>query len=145
MYHPVLIQLQNSDDEQRVVCFNSEKHKPLNKILQAETWCELKRYKLNDKNEIIVNDTIIWKEIKSNFGRQQKQVSYINNEAQLYERINVAGLVFNDSSIEHAVKDGKISRLRKASFQDNSHDVSITFFDSLVDQIEKKTVCSWQI
>ena len=145
MYHPVLIQLQNSDDEQRVVCFNSEKHKPLNKILQAETWCELKRYKLNDKNEIIVNDTIIWKEIKSNFGRQQKQVSYINNEAQLYERINVAGLVFNDSSIEPAVKDAKISRLRKASFQDNSHDVSITFFDSLVDQIEKKTVCSWQI
>ena len=145
MYHPVLIQLQNSDDEQRVVCFNSEKHKPLNKILQAETWCELKRYKLNGKNEIIVNDTIIWKEIKSNFGRQQKQVSYINNEALLYERINVAGLVFNNSSTEHAVKDGKISRLRKASFQDNSHDVSITFFDSLVDQIEKKTVCSWQI
>ena len=48
--------LQASDDEQRVFCFNPEKHKPLSKIHQAETGCALKRYKLNDKNEMIVND-----------------------------------------------------------------------------------------
>ena len=70
----------------------------MSKIHQAETGSELKRYKLNDKNDIIVNDNTILKKVKSTFERQQKQrtfilITYINNEAQLYERFNVVGLV----------------------------------------------------
>ena len=83
----------------------------------------------NDKNEIIVNDNTILKEIKPTFGRQQKQytsvsVNYINNEAQLHDRANV---VFIISSIEQG---GKILRLRKASLQDSTDDVPIIFFGS---------------
>ena len=90
--------LQTSDDEQRVVYLNPWKHKLLSKIHQAETGSELKRYKLNDKNDIIVNGNTILKKVKSTFERQQKQrtfvlITYINNEAQLYERFNVVGLV----------------------------------------------------
>ena len=84
------------------------------------------------------------KEVKSTFERQQKQltfalITYINNEAQLYERFNVVELVFNLSSIEHVEKDGKILCLWKGSLQDNTDDMSITFLGSLVDHNEEKT------
>ena len=41
-------------------------------------------------------------------------VRYINNEAQLYKRVKVVGLVFNISSIEHVEKGEKFLLLRKA-------------------------------
>ena len=87
------------------------------------------------------------KEVKSTFERQQKQltfalITYINNEAQLYERFNVVELVFNLSSIEHVEKDGKILCLWKGSLQDNTDDMSITFLGSLVDHNEEKTAYS---
>ena len=64
----------------------------------------------------MVNDNTILKKIKPNFGCQQKQhtsVSYINDEAQFYERVTIVRLVFNVSSIEHVKKDGKILCLPK--------------------------------
>ena len=66
-------------------------------------------------------------------------VSYINNEAQLYERTNVAGqsLMFLSLSV--------LNKIRK-SFACGKHrfDVTliITFFSSLVDHIEEKTTYS---
>ena len=106
-----------------------------------------KRYKMNDKKEITVNDNTILKEINPTFEHQQKQctfvsVSYADNEAQLYERVNYVGLVFKVSSIEHIEKDGKCLHLQKASLQDNTDDVPITFFGSLVHHIEEKTAYS---
>ena len=102
---------------------------------------------MNDQKEIAVNDNTILKEINPTFEHHQKQntfasVNYIDNEAQLCERVNYVGLVFKISSIEHIEKDGKTLHLQKASLQDNTDDVPITFFGILVHHIEKKTVHS---
>ena len=68
--------LQTSDDEKRVVGFNPKNQKLMSEIHQAEAGCELKKYKLNDKNEITVNDDTVLTEIKSTFECQQKQATY---------------------------------------------------------------------
>ena len=58
------------DDETRVVSFSSEKHKLLQKIKIQDTGCELKKFYLNNKNEIIIND----REVQPNFRKIEKKV-----------------------------------------------------------------------
>ena len=58
-----------------------------------------------------------------------------NNEALLYEKPVVLGLLFT----VFLKKDGKILSLRKYSLQGN---VPITYFDNLVDYIEEETTFS---
>lgn len=47
------------------------------------------------------------------------------------------------SPITHVEKNGKTFHLWKASLQDNTNDVLITFFGSSVDHTEEKTLCSF--
>ena len=80
-------------------------------------------------------------EIKPNFECQEKErkfvsVNYTNNEALLYEKPVVLGLVFTVFPIKQFKKDGKILHLPKDSLQDN---VPITYFENLVDYIEEET------
>ena len=67
------------------------------------------------------------------FERKEKQFSfvsmeYINDEAQLYDAVNVTGLVYNISPIKRVKTDEKAICLRKATLKDSSDDTPITAF-----------------
>ena len=81
--------LQTENIEQRVVCFSPEKHKHLTKIEENETGCQLKRFKVNEKNKNLIDDNTTLRESKADFARQNKQretvtVSHVNNEANIW-------------------------------------------------------------
>ena len=48
--------LQTKDDKTREVSFSPEKHKLLEKLQNHGTGCELKTFRLSNRNETIIND-----------------------------------------------------------------------------------------
>ena len=66
-------------------------------------------------------------------------VSHVNNEAQIFDIVNLVALVFNVSQIQTVEKDGRVIRLRKAKVKDATDDIPLTLFDSMVDVIEEKS------
>ena len=53
--------------------FSPEKHKLLEKIQNQDTGCELKKFRLNSKNEIIINDYASVREVQPNFRKIEKK------------------------------------------------------------------------
>ena len=102
--------LQTKDKERRVVSFSPEKCKLLSKIQSKNTNCELRKCRSNSKEEIIINDYISVKEIELTFEKKEKKrsfvsVAFVNNEAQLYDIVNITGFVYNESPIEIVEKN----------------------------------------
>ena len=64
-------------------------------------------------------------------------MSYINNETQLYDFVNVTGLACNITPIERVERNKKAICLRKATLKDNSNDIPITVFGELVDKLKE--------
>ena len=56
-----------------MVFFSPEKHKLLEKIQNQDTGCELKKFRLNSKNEIIINDYASVREVQPNFRKIEKK------------------------------------------------------------------------
>ena len=135
--------LQTEDDEIRVVSFSPEKHKLLEKIQNQDTGCKLKKLRLNSKIEIIVNDYTSVREVQPNFRKIEKKrqfvtIAHIKNEPELYDIVNVTGIVYNLESVKTADKNEKKIHLRKATLQDKTDDIPITIFGDLVNQINNK-------
>ena len=70
--------------------FSPENHKLLLKIKKKQADSKIKKFRLNDKNEIIVGDYTSVRETEPMSERKEKERSfvsaaYINNEAQLYD------------------------------------------------------------
>ena len=59
--------LQTEDEETRLVYFSRKKHKLLEKIQNQDTGCKLKKFRLDSKNEIIINDYTSVLEVQPNF------------------------------------------------------------------------------
>ena len=102
--------LETKDKERRVVSFSPEKCKRLSKIQSKNTNCELRKCRSNSKEEIIINDYISVKEIELTFEKKEKKrsfvsVAFVNNEAQLYDIVNITGFVYNVSPIEIVEKN----------------------------------------
>ena len=132
--------LQTEDDETRVVSFSPEKHKLLEKIQNQDTGCELKRFPLNSKNEIIINDYTSVREVQPNFQKIEKKrqfvtIAHINDESELYDIVNVTGIIYNLETLD---KIEKKIHLLKATLQDKTDDIPISIFGDLVNQINNE-------
>ena len=66
-------------------------------------------------------------------------VLFVNNEAQLYDVVNITGFVYNVSPIEIFEKNEHQIRLRKASLKDYTDEFSITFLGNLAEKVEEET------
>ena len=78
------------------------------------------------------------------FKLQQFEKEYINiavviNECQLYEVINVSGLIYTIGADENAEKTGKLLKFKKATIQDETASIAITFYNELVDLAKIKS------
>ena len=85
--------------------FHQKKHKKLEKIQNQDTDCELKKFCLNNKNEIIINDYTSVREVQPNFQkilkkRQFVTIAHINNESELYDIVNITGIIHNLEPVE---------------------------------------------
>ena len=114
------ITLQTKDEERIVVSFFSEKHRLLSKILAKNINCKLRKCRSNSKEETIINDYASVEEIEPTFEKKEKKRSFVsvafaNNEALLYDVVNIKGFVHNVSPIEFAEKNKQQIDLRKAS------------------------------
>ena len=69
-------------------------------------------------------------------------VLFVNNEAQLYDVVNITGFVYNVSPIEIFEKNEQQISLRKASLKDHTDEISITFFENLAEKVEEQTTFS---
>ena len=101
--------LQTEDDETREVSFSPEKHKLLEKIQNQDTGCELKRFHLNSKNEIIINGYTSVREVQPNFQKIEKKrqfvtIAHINDESELYDIVNVTGTIYNLETLDKIEK-----------------------------------------
>ena len=96
-----------------MVFFSPEKHKLLEKIQNQDTGCELKKFRLNSKNEIIINDYASVREVQPNFRKIEKKksqfvtIAHINNESELYNIVNVTGIIYNLEPVEAVDKHEK--------------------------------------
>ena len=114
------ITVQTKDEERIVVSSFSEKHRLLSKILAKNTNCKLRKCRSNSKEETIINDYASVEEIEPTFEKKEKKrsfvsVAFVNNEALLYDVVNITGFVHNVSPIEFAEKNKQQIDLRKAS------------------------------
>ena len=114
------ITLQTKDEEKIVVSSFSEKHRLLSKIQAKNTNCKLRKCRSNSKEETIINDYASVEEIEPTFEKKEKKrsfvsVAFVNNEALLYDVVNITGFVHNVSPIEFAEKNKQQIDLRKAS------------------------------
>ena len=114
------ITLQTKDEERIVVSSFSEKHRLLSKIQAKNTNCKLRKCRSNSKEETIINDYASVEEIEPTFEKKEKErsfvsVAFVNNEALLYDVVNITGFVHNVSPIEFAEKNKQQIDLRKAS------------------------------
>ena len=114
------ITVQTKDEERIVVSSFSEKHRLLSKIQAKNTNCKLRKCRSNSKEETIINDYASVEEIEPTFEKKEKKrsfvsVAFVNNEALLYDVVNITGFVHNVSPIEFAEKNKQQIDLRKAS------------------------------
>ena len=66
----------------------------------------------------------LWKERKE---RSFVSIAFVNNEAQVYDVVNITGFMYNVSPIEIAEKNQQQISLRKASLKDHTDKISINF------------------
>ena len=66
-------------------------------------------------------------------------VSFIMNEAQLYEIVNIQGIVHNIHELEKSAKRGKTLRFRKMSLSNDSDSVTLIVYYTLVHRMVKKS------
>ena len=116
----------------------------MTKIEENETACQLIKFKVNEKNKILIDDNTTLRESKPGFARQNKQrefvtVSHVNNETQIFDIVNLVAFVVNVLQIETVEKDERVIHLRKATLKDVTDDIPLTLFGSMVDVIEKKS------
>ena len=116
--------LQTENGETKVVSFSPEKHKLLEKIQNQDTGHELKKIRLNSKNEIIINDYISVREVQPNFRKIEKfvTIAHINNELELYDIVKITRIIYNLEPEETVDKNEKKIHLRKATLQDKNND-----------------------
>ena len=99
------------------------------------------------QRRIIINDYTSVKEIEPTFEKKEKKRSFVsvafkNNEAQLYDVINITEFMYNVSPIEIIEKSEQQVSLRKASLKDHTNEISITFFGNFAEELEDKTTFS---
>ena len=99
------------------------------------------------QRRIIINDYTSVKEIEPTFEKKEKKRSFVsvafkNNEAQLYDVINITEFMYNVSPTETIEKSEQQVSLRKASLKDHTDEISITFFGNLAEELEDKTTFS---
>ena len=69
-------------------------------------------------------------------------IAFVNNEVQLYNVVNITGVVYNVSPIEIVEKNKQRISLWKASLKDHTNEISITFFGNLAEKIEEQKTFS---
>ena len=69
--------LQTKDGKTRGVSFSPQKHKLLEKLQNDGTGCELKKFRLSNRNETIINDYTSVREVQLNFRKIKKNVNLL--------------------------------------------------------------------
>ena len=100
--------LQTKNEERRVVSF--QKKMNFCQKFKPKRQTELSKCRSNSKEEIIINGYTSVKEIEPAFEKKEKKrsfvsVAFVNNEAQLYDIVNITGFVYNVSPIEIVEKN----------------------------------------
>ena len=71
--------------------------------------------------------------------REFVTIAHINNESELYDIVNITGIIYNLEPVETVDKNEKKIHLRKATLQDKTDDIPpITIFGDLVNQINNE-------
>ena len=65
-------------------------------------------------------------------------VAFVNHEAQVYDVVNITGIVYNVSPIEIVEKNEQKISLRKVSLKDHTDKISITFIANSAGKITQK-------
>ena len=119
-------------NKERTVCFSSEKHLLINEIEEAGKTCELKRFKRSDTNDILITDYTSGKEVESQFPKSDMQAGFVTIATILNEKAKMAsnGLM----PIESSTKNPTMT-LRTAKLSNNTGNIQITVFASLVKEI----------
>lgn len=104
--------LQTFNQNKRTVCFSSEKLDLISHIAAEGKGSEIKRFKRDENNSIIITDYSAVRKIEPNFKKVEQTVSAVTiasimNEKPLYEIITVKGLVSDLMPTETTQKDGK--------------------------------------
>ena len=70
--------------------------------------------------------------------RQFVTIAHINNESELYDIVDVAGIIYNLEPVKTVEKNEKKIHLRKTTLHDKTDDIPITIFGNLVNQINNE-------
>ena len=134
-------------NKERTVCFSPEKHLLINKIEENGKVCELKWFKRSDTNDIFITDYTSVKEVKPQFLKSDMQAecfttaSILNKKAK-NDIINVKGLLYSMMPIESSTTNS-IMTLRTAKLSDNTGDIQLTVFASLVNEVKEDNAFSF--
>ena len=127
--------LQAVDKCHRVICFSPEKHKLVSKLANSdkETGIEIKKFRANDKDEILIGDYSSVKRTTLHYQKKEPSISYVTieeviNECMLHDVVNVRGMVYDLGPTEEVLKDGTTIKLKKACLKDCNDEIPITIF-----------------
>ena len=134
-------------NKERTFCFSSEKHLLINKIEENGKACELKRFKRSDTNDVFITDCTSLKEVEPQFLKSDMQAEFVTTATILNEKakndiINAKGLIYSLMPIESSTKDPTFT-LRTAKLSDNTGNIQITVFTSLVTEIKEDYALSF--
>ena len=128
-------------NKEKTICFYSEKHLLINKIEETSKVCQLKRFKRSDSNDIFITDYTSVKEVEPELPKSDMQTDFaiiatiLNEKAKNYI-INVKDLIYSLMLIESSTKVLTLT-LRTAKLSDNTGNILITVFTSLVNKKKK--------
>ena len=134
-------------NKERTVCFFPEKHLLINKIEENGKACQLKRFKRSDTNDIFITDYTSVKEVKPQFLKSDMQAEFftiatILNKKAKNDIINVKGLLYSLMPIESSTTN-PILTLGTAKLSDNTGDIQLTVFASLVNEVKEDNAFSF--
>ena len=142
-----MFDMDTNGNKERIVCFSPEKHLLINKKEETGKVCELKRFKRSDTNDIFITDYTSVKEVEPQFPKSDMQDEFVTIATSLNEKgkndiTNVKGLIYSLMPIESSTKDPTLT-LRTVKLSDNTGNIQITVFASLVNEIKEDNAFSF--
>lgn len=129
-----------------MVSFSPEKRKLLKAIVDStEEGCEMKKVKLGGSNDFIINQNSYIRKVKPSFAKHSYDVpistlASVIYELPLYQRVSVAGMIYNISPEMTDEKKGTIFTFKRAMLKDNEESIPIQLIDKTIfNKVQDKT------
>ena len=114
------------------------------KVIEPENaGCEIKKFKKTEQNFVLINDSTSIKKMKLDIMQPIhnavfQETSTVENELPLFDMVNVKGIFSSMGALETASEGNKILESKKASPEDNTASMSMTFYNELKNTWKKE-------